>query len=72
MYIELLDNKNLAIGINNYTQEYINLFDEDVSTKVLSAENENPQEVNLDPSIQPKKQAEHFYSIVANILWTTK
>ena len=46
MEIELLDGKTLVIVTKNYIQGYIDLFDEDVSTKVLSAENKIIHEVN--------------------------
>ena len=39
MVIVLLDGKKLEIGTNNYIQESIDIFDEDVPTKVLSEEN---------------------------------
>ena len=41
MYIELIDSNKISIGMNNYIQESIEIFDEDVSTKVLSAEDKN-------------------------------
>ena len=37
-HIEIIDNKNIAIGTKSYIQEAIN-FHEDVSTKVSSREN---------------------------------
>ena len=58
--------------MKKYIQESIDLFDEDVSTKVSSAANKNLHKVNPETPILSKNQAEDFYSIVAKILWTTK
>ena len=39
MYIEILDNKNIAIVMKSYIQEAIGFFDEGVSTKLSSPGN---------------------------------
>ena len=72
MDIKLLDNNRLEIGTNSYIQEGVRGFDEEVYTKVSSPENKNLRKVNLDSPILPKEQAEDFYSVVENLLWTTK
>ena len=70
--IDLIDGNKLTISMNNYIQESIYLFDENINKKVWSVVNKNLHKVNPDSPILPKKQAEDFYSIVENILWTTK
>ena len=55
MEIELLDNNMLTIGVKSYTQEAIDFFDEDVSTKVSSPENKNQHKVNpYSPTLTKK------------------
>ena len=68
MYTEIIDVKKIEIDLKNYTQDFMELFDEDMSTELLSAENKNLQKVNPEPPILPNNQAEYFHSIVANIL----
>ena len=46
MGIEILDGKNIAIGMKNYIQEFIDLFYENVSTKVSPAENKDLHKLN--------------------------
>ena len=72
IYIAILGSNKLTIGMQNYIQEYVGLFDENMSTKLLSAANKNLHKVDPDSPILQKKQEEDFHSVVANILWTTK
>ena len=68
MYIELIDSNKISIGMNNYIQESIEIFDEDVSIKLLHAANKNIHELNTEYPILLKKKVEDFHFIVANNL----
>ena len=54
--------------MNNYIQESIEIFDEDVSIKLLHAANKNIHELNTEYPILLKKKVEDFHFIVANNL----
>ena len=72
MYIDLLENNKLEIGMKSYIEEAINFFGENLSTKVSSKANKIIHKVNSDPSKTVKNKSEYFHSNVANILWKTK
>ena len=72
MDIGLLDDNKIEIGMKGYIQEAINVFDEEMSTKVSYPENKNLHKVNKYSHKPPTKQTEDLHSILENILWTTK
>ena len=67
MDIGLLDDNKIEIGMKGYIQEAINVFDEEMSTKVSYPENKNLHKVNQDSPTLPKNQAEYFHSIFAKL-----
>ena len=68
MDIGLLDDNKIEIGMKGYIQEAINVFDEEMSTKVSYPENKNLHKVNKYSHKPPTKQTEDLHSILENIL----
>ena len=69
MYIEFLVDGKLSLFMKDYIEESIDLFGEEISTKVSSKENKGMQNIDESSKRLEKKDADIFNLIVAKLLW---
>ena len=72
MDIEFIADGKLSLFTKDYIEESIDLFGEEMITKVSSPSKKGLQNVDESSTILEKKYSDIFHSIVANLLWVAK
>ena len=72
MDIEFLAHGKLSLFIKDYIEKSIDLFGEEISTKVSSPEKKGLQNVDDSSKRLEKKYADIFHSMVTKLLWLVK